>query len=140
VNTTSSQQPDILASDQERDAIASELGAHFQAGRLDAAELDDRLGRALRARTRGDLAELVTDLPQASAPQEPPAGRRSRATTIAAIAITIGAAALIVTGLTITAGGAGYGHRFWVPWWLIPVVVMFLRARWWRRSVIRNGR
>jgi hypothetical protein len=140
VNTTSSQQPDILASDQERDAIASELGAHFQAGRLDAAELDDRLGRALRARTRGDLAELVTDLPHAGAPQEPPAGRRSRATAIAAIAITIGAAALIVTGLTITAGGAGYGRRFWVPWWLIPAVVMFLRARWWRRSVIRNGR
>ena len=80
MNTTSSQQPDILASDQERDAIASELGAHFQAGRLDAAELDDRLGRALRARTRGDLAELVTDLPHTSAPQEPPAGRRSRAT------------------------------------------------------------
>ncbi|HEV8275077.1 MAG TPA: DUF1707 domain-containing protein [Streptosporangiaceae bacterium] len=140
MNTTSSQQPDILASDQERDAIASELGAHFQAGRLDAAELDDRLGRALRARTRGELAELVTDLPRVGAPQEPPAGRRSRATAIAAIAITIGAAALIVTGLTITAGGAGYGHRFWVPWWLIPVVVMFLRARWWRRSVIRNGR
>ena len=86
MNTTSSQQPDILASDQERDAIASELGAHFQAGRLDAAELDDRLGRALRARTRGDLAELVTDLPHTSAPQEPPAGRRSRATAIAAIA------------------------------------------------------
>jgi hypothetical protein len=137
VNTTSSQQPDILASDRERDEIASELGTHFQAGRLDAAELDDRLGRALRARTRGDLAELVTDLPQASAPQQPPAGRSSRAT---AIAITLGIAALIVTGLAITAGGAGYGHRFWAPWWLIPIVIIFLRARWWRRSMIRNGR
>jgi hypothetical protein len=140
VNTTSSKQPDFLASDQERDATASELGAHFQAGRLDAAELDDRLGRALRARTRGELAELVTDLPQTGAPQQPPAGRGSRATTIAAIAVTLGVAALIVTGLTITAGGAGYGHRFWAPWWLIPVVIIFLRARWWRRSTIRNGR
>ena len=137
MNTTSSQQPDILASDRERDEIASELATHFQAGRLDAAELDDRLGRALRARTRGDLAALVTDLPQASAPQQPAAGRSSRAT---AIAITLGIAALIVTGLAITAGGAGYGHRFWVPWWLIPIVIIFLRARWWRRSMIRNGR
>jgi len=136
VNTTSSQQPDILASDQERDAIASELGAHFQAGRLDAAELDDRLGRALRARTRGDLAELVTDLPQASPPQEPPAGRDSRA-AMAAIAITLGVAALTVAGLAFTAGG---GHRFWAPWWLIPVVIMVLRGRWWRRSMIGNGR
>jgi len=136
VNTTSSQQPDILASDQERDAIASELGAHFQAGRLDAAELDDRLGQALRARTRGDLAELVTDLPQASPPQEPPAGRGSR-TAMAAIAITLGVAALTVAGLAFTAGG---GHRFWAPWWLIPVVIMVLRGRWWRRSMIGNGR
>lgn len=136
MNTTSSQQPDILASDQERDAIASELGAHFQAGRLDAAELDDRLGRALRARTRGDLAELVTDLPQASPPQEPPASRGSRA-AMAAIAITLGVAALTVAGLAFTAGG---GHRFWAPWWLIPVVIMVLRGRWWRRSMIGNGR
>lgn len=136
MNTTSSQQPDILASDQERDAIASELGAHFQAGRLDAAELDDRLGQALRARTRGDLAELVTDLPQASPPQEPPAGRGSRA-AMAAIAITLGVAALTVAGLAFTAGG---GHRFWAPWWLIPVVIMVLRGRWWRRSMIGNGR
>lgn len=138
MNTTSSQQPDVRASDQERDAIADELGAHFQAGRLDAAEFDDRLGRALRARTRGDLAELVADLPRADAPQGPPAARSSRATAIAAVAIAIGVVALTITGLAITAG-SGYGHRFWAPWWLIPVVIIFLRARWWRRSTIRNG-
>jgi hypothetical protein len=140
VNTTSSKQPDILASDQERDAIADELGAHFQAGRVDVAEFDDRLGRALRARTRRDLAELVTDLPQASAPQESPADQRSRATAIAAIAITFGVVALTITGLATAAAGGGYGHRFWAPWWLIPVVIILLRARWWRRSMIRNGR
>lgn len=139
MDTTSSQQPDIRASDQERDAIAEELGAHFQAGRLDVAEFDDRLGRALRARTRGDLAELVADLPRASAPQGPPAGRGSRAMAIAAVATALGVVALTITGLAITAAGGGYGHRFWAPWWLIPVVIIFLRTRWWRRSTIRNG-
>jgi hypothetical protein len=115
VNTTSSQQPGILASDQERDAIASELGAHFQAGRLDAAELDDRPGGRSAPGPAGP-AELVTDLPCGQRRRRsPPAGRSSRATAMAAIAVTLGAAALIVTGLAITAGGAGYGHRFWVP-------------------------
>jgi hypothetical protein len=135
VNTTSSQHPDIRASDEERDAAAAELGAHFQAGRLDPAEFDDRLGRALRARTRGDLAGLVTDLPQASAPQAPPVGRRSRTAVMVAIAVTLGLAALAITET-----GGGYGHRFWAPWWLIPVVIALLRAGWWRRSMIRNGR
>ena len=140
MNTTSSHHPDIRASDEERDAVAGELGAHFQAGRLDPAEFDDRLGRALRAQTRGDLAGLVTDLPQASAPQAPPAGRRSRTAVMVAIAVTLGLAALAITGLAITGTGGGYGHRFWAPWWLIPVVIALLRAGWWRRSMIRNGR
>src|ERR1700684_750392 len=53
----------MTASDSERDAGASAPGEHFQAGRLTAEELDERTGRALAARTWGELRDLLADLP-----------------------------------------------------------------------------
>src|ERR1700677_3908489 len=53
----------MRASDADRDAVVSDLGEHFQLGRLTAAELDERTGRALTARTCGELRELLADLP-----------------------------------------------------------------------------
>jgi hypothetical protein len=53
----------LRASDADRDRAIAELSEHFQAGRLTPEELEDRTGRALQARTAGDLAELFTDLP-----------------------------------------------------------------------------
>ena len=62
----------MRASDADRDAVVSDLSEHFQAGRLTAAELDERTGRALTARTWGELTELASDLP-ALRPAAPPA-------------------------------------------------------------------
>jgi len=53
----------MKASDSDRDAVMSDLGEHFQAGRLTAGELDERTGRALAARTWGELRDLLADLP-----------------------------------------------------------------------------
>src|SRR5580704_2691501 len=53
----------LRLSDADRDRAAAELSEHFQAGRLAADELDDRVGRALQARTAADLAPLFADLP-----------------------------------------------------------------------------
>ena len=53
----------MRASDADRDAVVSDLSEHFQAGRLTATELDERTGRALTARTWGELTELAADLP-----------------------------------------------------------------------------
>jgi uncharacterized protein DUF1707 len=50
--------------DAERMAAASALGDHFAAGRLDQAELDERLSRAYAARTYDDLEPLFVDLPE----------------------------------------------------------------------------
>src|SRR5450432_3116707 len=55
----------MRASDADRDSVVSDLGEHFQAGRLTAAELDERTGQALTARTYGELTELLADLPAA---------------------------------------------------------------------------
>jgi hypothetical protein len=54
----------LRVSDSDRDRAIAELSEHFQAGRITADELEERTGRALRARTVGDLAELFTDLPR----------------------------------------------------------------------------
>lgn len=55
--------PDLRASDADRQQVADLLGAHAAAGRLTSAEFELRLDRAYAARTGGELAELVRDLP-----------------------------------------------------------------------------
>ena len=50
-------------SDAERDAAAAMLREHFEAGRLDATEFDERLSAALAARYATDFAPLFGDLP-----------------------------------------------------------------------------
>jgi hypothetical protein len=52
-------------SHEDRDQVAETLRVAAGDGRLTADELDDRLERALTARTYDDLAALVTDLPLA---------------------------------------------------------------------------
>ncbi|WUI02173.1 DUF1707 domain-containing protein [Spirillospora sp. NBC_00431] len=64
-------QDEIRVGDAERDAVMLALHDHFAAGRLDRAELDERLGTALSAKTRGDLRALVRDLPEPTGLPEP---------------------------------------------------------------------
>src|SRR5947207_488468 len=102
----------MRASDADRDAVVSDLSEHFQAGRLTAAEFDERTGRALTARTWGELTELAVDLPAlrlaappatpaASRPQ-PPAGR-----TVPATAVLAGLAIAAVVLVHAVHGGWG---------------------------------
>ena len=65
MNTATTDHPSsrLRVSDADRDRAIAELSEHYQAGRLTVDELEDRTGRALQARTAGELAELFTDLP-----------------------------------------------------------------------------
>ena len=54
----------LRASDADRERVAVSLRDHAVAGRLTTEELDARTGRALVARTRGDLDTLLADLPR----------------------------------------------------------------------------
>lgn len=51
------------ASDAERDWFCAVLERHFADGRLSREELDERLEKALGARSLGELYALVSDLP-----------------------------------------------------------------------------
>ena len=58
----------LRVSDAERQAVTDRLAEHFADGRLDQAEFDDRVGRAMNAKTRADLSGLFSDLPETGAP------------------------------------------------------------------------
>jgi hypothetical protein len=64
--------PSLRASDADRERTAEALRRHHVDGRLDTDELQERLGRCYAARTMGELAALVADLPG----DEPPAAPR----------------------------------------------------------------
>src|ERR1700727_2848289 len=49
--------------DAERDAAAADLGEHFTAGRLSIEELHERLEAVFAAKTFGQLARIMSDLP-----------------------------------------------------------------------------
>jgi len=119
----------MRASDADRDAVVSDLGEHFQAGRLTAAELDERTGRALTARTYGELTELLADLPAVQyAPRIPAAGSPSarslpspgRPTPPIMAALT----GLVITALVLVVAHGGWG----LIWLLVPALLIARRS------------
>jgi DUF1707 SHOCT-like domain len=55
--------PNLRASDADREATADRLREHHTDGRLDPEEFQERLDRCFAAKTVGELAELTRDLP-----------------------------------------------------------------------------
>jgi hypothetical protein len=53
---------ELLASDTDRDSAVHQLSDAYSQGRLSASELEDRTGRALAARTYGDLDDVLHGL------------------------------------------------------------------------------
>ena len=54
--------------DADRDQAVGFLQEHMAQGRIDASEFDDRMSRALKARTASELATLFDDLPEPRPP------------------------------------------------------------------------
>jgi Domain of unknown function (DUF1707) len=66
---------ELRASHEDRDRVVELLRVSAGDGRLTAEELDERLERAMTARTYGELARLVADLPAAGSVAGAPAPR-----------------------------------------------------------------
>ncbi|MCP9953031.1 DUF1707 domain-containing protein [Actinomadura madurae] len=56
--------PDIRASDADRDRVAASLREHCALGRITMDELQERLESVYAARTLGQLQEVTSDLPE----------------------------------------------------------------------------
>jgi hypothetical protein len=63
VSGRGSAEPEMRASDADRDRVVDMLRDHGAAGRLDTEELEERTDRALAARTMGELDAVLADLP-----------------------------------------------------------------------------
>src|SRR6516164_2819093 len=61
---------DLRVGDSDRKAVVTELQRHYVEGRLSSEELGERVSEALNARTVGDLATLLSDLPMIGEPAE----------------------------------------------------------------------
>jgi hypothetical protein len=85
--------PDLRASDADRERVVRSLERHTAAGRLSLDEYADRVERTLQARTHGELATVLGDLP-AEPTDAPSAG--PAATPQLAVAFLISGVALVV--------------------------------------------
>jgi Domain of unknown function (DUF1707) len=79
----------MRVSDAERQAVTDRLAEHFGEGRLDQAEFDERVGRAMSAKTRADLNGLFDDLPETGAPAVTDLPRRRRRHPVLLVALVV---------------------------------------------------
>lgn len=109
--------PDLRASDVERNEVAEKLSRHFADGRLDQPEFKVRLDQAMGATTRGDLDGLFDDLPRLADEAPPPRSRRRRLVPF-----------VVIIALVAIAAGSTFSLLH-VPWLLLVLVGVFLWHR-----------
>ncbi len=93
----------LRASDDDRETVAALLRAEHMVGRIDAVELEERMGRCLASRTYADLDQLVADLPR----PEPSWTRRRRSGVPPQLAF-------LFIPLVIAAIVLSHGHALWL--------------------------
>jgi Flp pilus assembly protein TadB len=110
----------LRASDADREAVADRLHQAAVEGRLEPDELEERLHRALRARTYGELRRLVADLPGRPA-------RSGTGLTVAQVAfrvvLALVALAAVVTVLAVMA-------VWWIAWFVLWLTLRPHRYGW----------
>ena len=125
----------IRVSDAERNAVTERLAAHYGDGRLDQAEFDERVSRAMTATTRRDLDGLFDDRPDpeptgASGTGGPavPYRARRRGGALRAILLLV----LIIAIMSATWHAFAF---FYIPWFWIAALgaVVFFATRSSRR-------
>lgn len=121
---------DLRASDAERHQVEQELSSHYAEGRLDDAELQERLAQVAAAKTRRQLAGVLDDLPPVGEEEGPgpeaaspaPPRRPYRRHPVLAAVLVVVCIAAFAPPLAFAA------HHIW-PLWLVALVLFVL----WRR-------
>ena len=143
MNATPANDPSVQmkASDADRDAVLSDLSEHFQAGRLTADEFEDRTGRALAARTWGELRDLLQDLPAGPAGPRVPVTATTSAPPQRPLGRTVLVPILVLAGIAIAvAMSAGTAHARWgIVWLLLPVLLIARRMTCCAGPLRRSG-
>lgn len=125
--------PNLRASDADREATADRLRQSHAEGRIDAEEFQERLDRCFAAKTGGQLAELTRDLPDPTrrAPL-PDRGFGSWPRVIVPVILAFIAIHIII-GV-----GIGLARGAFFPFVLIPLLL--LARLWFFRYGLRRPR
>jgi hypothetical protein len=125
----------LRAGNADRERVVAQLNTAFSEGRLDVAELDERVAAAYAAKTLGELVPLTADLPvgQQQARPAAPARRENYAPVPADApspavrwAPVTGALGLFLVNVVIWGAislGTGELIYFWPIWTAIPLAL-----------------
>jgi hypothetical protein len=134
---TSQPNPNLRVSHAERTEVADRLSQHYGDGRLDEEEFNERLDRAMKAKTQSDLDGLLDDLPKTGGPKEvEPQMFRTRRPLLPRILLII-VIVLLASAVwhAVTAPFWVFGGGVFIPWVVIGVVALLLwrSGAWYRR-------
>ena len=132
----------MRVSNAERTEVADRLSKHYGDGRLDEDEFNERLDRAMKAKTQADLHGIFADLPDSppemSRSEEPKTmvpQRRQRSLFGRVVLIVL--AVVIISSLWHAVTNPFWGLAtggLYIPWLLIAVIAFFVwRSRSWHR-------
>jgi hypothetical protein len=124
--------PDLRASDEDRDRVAADIREHYAQGRLDRAELDERLKETFSVKTVGELDALVADLPELSlaVTQAHTEVALQRAKLSRELVQETGGALIPFILCTVVWVLGGANGSFWPVWALIFPIVVLARDGW----------
>ncbi len=125
---------DMRVSDAERSEIADILSKHYADGRLDQAEFNERVDRAMRAKTRGDFRGLLDDLPDVTDHPDHPDYRDAQGTGLARTARRqrprFPVHRVLLLALAVAAAYfVAHALMHSLIWWLLPALVIVLILR-----------
>jgi hypothetical protein len=108
----------LRVADADREQLATELREHMLAGRLSSEEFEDRIERAYKATTRGQLEELKADLPMSPAVLDAELARRKQKLRRRMVQEASGGltASAVCVAIWLAAGASG---SFWPIWVII---------------------
>jgi hypothetical protein len=123
--------PDLRISDTDRDQAAAALSAHYAEGRLDDAELDQRLNTVYSARTRSELEAVMADLPNLPASElQVRAELSARRRQLERRMLQQAGRGLVPFGICTVIWAAAGGGAFWPIWVLLLVLIPLMRNGW----------
>src|SRR5271166_5880666 len=119
----------LRIADADREQLVDELREHAIAGRLTSEELEERIGQAYRATTRGDLERLKADLPVSSTSVKLALSKRRAQLGRRLVQEAGGSLALwaICIGIWLSDGACG---SFWPGWVIAFTLLVLLRDVW----------
>jgi hypothetical protein len=126
----------LRASDADRDAVTERLREAAGEGRLEPDELEERVESALRARTYGELARLLADLPR---PPDTPWRRSGRRTGRVARSARVGAGLLAVVTVALAVVAVVIALVLAAAAWWLAFVVFWLFCCGSRRRLARGS-